>query len=96
MLYCIYMKSYKKIKVQLLKDAATHRAYKKLGAEFALVENIIEKRLAKGFTQATLAHKIGTQQSAIARLESGNYNPSLVFLEKIAKALDTKLVISLS
>jgi len=61
-----------------------------------LAKVIIEKRLAKWFTQANLAHKIGTKQSAIARLESGSYNPSLVFLVKIAKALDTKLTASLS
>lgn len=90
------MKSYTKVKEQLLKDKVTHKAYQELGGEFALVENIIEKRLAKGFTQAALAHKIGTKQSSIARLESGNYNPSLIFLGKIAKALDSKLTISLS
>jgi ribosome-binding protein aMBF1 (putative translation factor) len=89
------MKSYTKIKERLLKDKTIHKAYQKLDSEFALIESIIEKRLAKGYTQAVLAHKIGTKQSSIARLESGNYNPSLVFLEKIAKALDTKLTISL-
>jgi len=90
------MKSYTKIKEQLLKNKDTNNAYQELVGEFALVESIIEKRLAKGFTQADLAHKIGTKQSSIARLESGSYNPSLVFLGKIAKALDTKLTISLS
>ena len=90
------MKSYTKIKEKLLKDKVIHQEYQKLDAEFALAQIIIEKRLAKGFTQATLAHKIGTKQSSIARLESGSYNPSLVFMEKIAKALDTKLTISLS
>ncbi len=90
------MKSYSKIKQQFLKDKTVKKEYQKLGAEFMLAQIIIEKRLAKGFTQATLAHKIGTKQSAIARLESGSYNPSLVFMEKIAKALDAKLVISLS
>ncbi len=90
------MKSYTQIKKRLLKNKATQKAYQELGGEFALVENIIEKRLAKGYTQAVLAQKIGTKQSSIARLESGSYNPSLVFLEKIAKALDTKLNVSLS
>ncbi len=89
------MKSYITIKSQLLKDKATRQAYDDLGAEFMLAQMVIARRLAKGFTQATLANKIGTKQSAIARLESGNYNPSLVFMEKIAKALDTKLKISL-
>ncbi len=96
MLYYQSMKSYTKIKEQLLKDKATHKAYQELGTEFALVQNIIEKRLAKGYTQAKLANKIGTKQSSIARLESGNYNPSLAFLERIAKALDTQLTVSLS
>ena len=90
------MKSYTKIKERLLKDKTTNAEYRKLGAEFMLAQVVIEKRLAKGLTQATLAHKIGTKQSAIARLESGNYNPSLVFMEKVAKALDVKLNISLS
>ncbi len=90
------MKSYTKIKGRLLKDRTTRQEYQKLDAEFALAQTIIEKRLAKGFTQAALAYKIGTKQSSIARLESGNYNPSMAFLEKIAKALDTKVVISLS
>lgn len=90
------MKYYSKIKEQILKDKATRRAYQELGGEFSLIESIIEKRLAKGYTQAVLARKIGTKQSSIARLESGNYNPSLAFLEKIAKALDTKIVISFS
>ncbi len=90
------MKSYTKIKEQLLKDKATREVYQKLGPEFMLAQTIIEKRLSKGFTQAVLAHKTGTKQSAIARLESGSYNPSLIFMEKIAKALDTKLTISLS
>ncbi len=89
------MKSYTKIKEQLLKDKTTRKAYQELGGEFALIESIIEKRLAKGYTQAALAQKIGTKQSSIARLESGSYNPSLVFLGKIAKALDTKVMISL-
>lgn len=90
------MKSYTKIKERLLKDKATNEEYQRLSAEFMLSQIVIEKRLEKGFTQATLAHKIGTKQSAIARLESGNYNPSLIFMEKIAKALDVKLNISLS
>ncbi|MFA5175553.1 MAG: helix-turn-helix transcriptional regulator [Patescibacteria group bacterium] len=90
------MKSYKKIKKQLLKNKTTRKSYQELGGEFALIECIIQKRLDKGFTQAALAHKIGTKQSSIARLESGNYNPSLIFLEKIASALDTKLFISLT
>ncbi|MBT4056345.1 helix-turn-helix transcriptional regulator, partial [Candidatus Peregrinibacteria bacterium] len=59
-------------------------------------EAIIAKRLEQGLTQSELAQKIGTKQSAISRLESGNYNPSFTFLEKVAKALNLNLIVSLS
>ena len=38
-------------------------------------------------TQAELARRVGTQKSNISRLESGNYNPSLDFLVKVARSL---------
>lgn len=90
------MKSYTTFKKQILKDKKIAKAYKALEPEFILVQTIIEKRMEKGLTQAALAQKIGTKQSAIARLESGAYNPSLSFLEKVAKALDAQLVVSMS
>ncbi|MCH5296017.1 MAG: helix-turn-helix transcriptional regulator [Treponema sp.] len=45
-------------------------------------------------TQKQLAEKMGTRQSNIARLESGNYNPSLHFLQRVASALGKRLSIS--
>lgn len=90
------MKSYKQVQNHLLKNRVARKAYEALGPEFALVRAIIEKRLERGLTQAALARKMGTKQSAIARLESGTYNPSFWFLERAAKALDARLVISFS
>lgn len=89
------MKSYKQIKQKFLKRKDVRRAYDSLGSEFALIEMIIEKRLKRGLTQAQLAQKIGTKQTAIARLESGAYNPTVKFLNKVAKALDAKLSLSI-
>lgn len=88
------MKSYDVFKKEILKGKEIRDAYTVLGPEFALIEQIIEKRLQKGLTQTELAKKIGTKQSAIARLESGNSNPSIAFLSKLAKALGTELHIS--
>jgi transcriptional regulator with XRE-family HTH domain len=36
-----------------------------------------------------------TGQATISRLETGNYNPSVKFLRRLAKALDAKLTIRL-
>ena len=89
------MKNYKELKQQLLKDRQTHQAYKKRGPEFELIQLIIERRLKQGLTQAALAKKLNTKQSAISRLECGDYKPSLAFLNRLAKALDAKLYIAL-
>lgn len=90
------MKTYSNFKKELLKNKKLRKEYDKLAPEFAIAQTIIEKRLEKGLSQSELAQKIGTKQSAISRLESGNYNPSIIFLEKVAKALNLNLVISLS
>ncbi len=47
----------------------------------------------KKMTQAELAKRANTKQSNISRFESGNYNPSVEFLRKIAGALDKRLEI---
>lgn len=86
---------FSQIKEEWLKDPELKRLYEESAAEYELMASLIEKRLAKGLTQSALAKKVGTKQSAIARLESGRYNPSLAFLRKVATALDTKLVVSM-
>ena len=50
---------------------------------------IYEARTAAGLTQAELAARVGTRQSAIARLEDADYEGhTLTMLERIAQALD--------
>lgn len=90
------MKNYLQFKKRLLKDEGVRKAYESLEPEFAVAQAVIEKRIEMGLTQSQLAQIIGTKQSAIARLESGNYNPSVTFLGKVAKALGLHLEISFS
>lgn len=52
-------------------------------------------RLLKGLTQQQLADRVGTSQSAIARLENGNANPTLAFVRRVAAALGARLVIQI-
>jgi len=66
-----------------------------LEVEYSIISQVIQKRLEKKMSQKQLAEKIGTKQSAIARLEGGNTNPSVAFLEKVSKALGSKLQISI-
>ncbi len=85
------MKNYKTLKTQLLKNKEIKKNYENLRPEFELARLLIKKRLEKGLTQKELAKKIDTKQSAISRLESGNYNPSINFLKKVIEALGGRL-----
>lgn len=74
---------------EALKDPKFRAEYDRQQPEFAL----IRARIEKGLTQKELAQKIGTKQSVISRLESGRANPSVAFLKKLARALNSHLEI---
>ena len=84
-----------RLKEELFKDPEFKAEYDALEPEYELIRQIISARAEKNMTQKQLAEKIGTKQSNIARLESGNYNPSFQFLQKVAGALDKKLSFAL-
>ena len=65
-----------------------------LKSEFALARAVIEARIAANLTQAQLARKMSTTQSAVARLESGKSLPSTKTLERLAEATGTRLRIT--
>ena len=49
-------------------------------------------RLEKGWTQAELAEKAGTSQSAIHRIEKGGQNISLEMIKKLSEALGNQIL----
>ncbi|OGL42720.1 MAG: hypothetical protein A2W05_02515 [Candidatus Schekmanbacteria bacterium RBG_16_38_10] len=88
--------SFKKHLDESMKDPAFRKAWHDLDPEFELLESIIKAREKAGITQAQLAKKVGTRQSAISRLETGGFkNATVETLKKIADALDAKLVVKL-
>ncbi len=86
---------FSEFKRKSLADPEIKRGYEALELEFSIIKQIIQKRLKKGMSQEDLALKIGTRQSAIARLEGGRINPTVGFLDKVARALGGKLQISI-
>ncbi|GAB2978130.1 helix-turn-helix domain-containing protein [Nocardioides montaniterrae] len=57
------------------------------------IGNLIrDARKHRGLTQAQLADRLGTSQSAINRIEKGHQNLSLEMLERIGTALDSEIV----
>ncbi|EKE15382.1 MAG: hypothetical protein ACD_12C00039G0003 [uncultured bacterium] len=89
------MKNWKQLKAELLKNKAVKKEYDRLTPRYEAISQLISARINNGITQKTLAQKIGTKQSAIARFEAGNVNPSLGFLEKMAEVMGYKLNIKL-
>ena len=80
---------------QWRKDPEFMREYDALEEEFALANALIGARAQANLTQEELAERMGTSQSAIARLESGRTMPSTRTLRKLAEATGTKLRIVL-
>lgn len=85
---------FQELKKEWLKDPKFAKVYNEPDLAMDIGDMITEIRLKFGLTQAQLARKIGTKQPSIARVENGNMLPSLKFLQKISKALKTKLVIT--
>jgi predicted transcriptional regulator len=78
-----------------LKDPKFKKAYDALEVEFQIIHDILKKRIEKDISQKQLAKKIGSDQATISRLESGNYNPSIKFLKRIAKAVGGELKVTI-
>jgi transcriptional regulator with XRE-family HTH domain len=91
------MLTHKELKARALARPDVKAEYDKLEEEFALLDEFLKARAAAGFTQAEVAERIGTTQSAIARLESGSgkHSPSLNTLRKYAHALGCRLELRL-
>jgi transcriptional regulator with XRE-family HTH domain len=91
------MLTHKELKVRALKRADVKFEYDRLDEEFAFLDEFLKARSSAGITQAEVAERIGTTQSAIARLESGNgkHSPSLATLQKYARALGCRLELRL-
>ena len=59
-----------------------------------LIDELIELRKARGWTQQYLAKACGLTQSVVARIESKKSVPTLVTLQKIVSALDATLSVN--
>jgi len=56
-----------------------------------LLEQLVERRRSLGLSQTEVAARMGTSQSALARLESGQSDTRMSTLTRYAAALDTQL-----
>lgn len=57
-----------------------------------LTRIVIRRRMDLGLTQEQLAARMGTSNSAISRIESGQHSTSVQTLQRLAAALDMRFV----
>jgi transcriptional regulator with XRE-family HTH domain len=81
-----------KFKARALSRPEVHAEYDRLAEEFELLDEILKARAASGLTQAQLAERIGTTQSAVARMENAlangrRHSPTIATLRRYAAAL---------
>lgn len=85
------MSNFNKYLDSQLKNEKFKEEFDALGPKYEIIKQIIAERSNQNLTQKELANLIGMRQSHISRLESGNYNPSLEVLQKVAEGLGKEL-----
>lgn len=76
-----------------LKNPKFKKYYDEYGKQLEIAYQILKLRKQKRMTQAELAKKIGTKQSDVARMESGQQNFTTDTLQKIASTFKCDLKI---
>jgi len=87
------MTNFKDFLAEQLKDPEIRAEYDALEPEFSIMQALINARKNSGLTQKQLAEKTGIAQADISKLESGNANPSLRTLQRIAEGMGMRVKI---
>ncbi len=74
-----------------LKDPEFKAEYEALEPEYQLISAMIRAREEQHLSQRQLSEKTGIAQADISRIETGDANPTLKTLQKIAHGLGMKL-----
>lgn len=89
----VHHPTWREIRPGFLADPEVQQAYCDLEPRFAVVRQLIELREKRGWSQRDLAERAGMKQPQLARLETGQVEPKLDTLQRLAMAMDTRLTI---
>ena len=76
-----------------LRNLEFKEEWDKLETEYNMMQAMIDARKKCNITQKELAEKTGITQADISRIETGNGNPTLSVLKRIAEGMDMILKI---
>jgi len=91
------MLTHRQLRTKALERPGVSAEFDRLADEYVLLDEFLKARSEQGLTQAQVAEKIGTTQSAVARMESGSgkHSPTFATLARYAEALGCKLEVRL-
>lgn len=71
-----------------LKNPKIKAEYDALEPEFNIIQAMIDARKTQNITQKQLAERTGIAQADISKLETGNANPTLKMLQRLAAGME--------
>jgi transcriptional regulator with XRE-family HTH domain len=80
---------------RLERDPAFRAEWERLALARQVAELVLRYRVEHGLTQTELAHRLEITQSAVARLESGEVNPTLETLQRLAHQLSIPIALQI-
>jgi len=87
------MSEFKEFLNEQLKDPKFRAEWDALEPEFSIIQAMINARKTSGITQQQLSERSGIAQGDISKIETGNANPSLNTLKKLASGMNMILKI---
>ncbi|MBD5136385.1 MAG: helix-turn-helix transcriptional regulator [Lachnospiraceae bacterium] len=85
------MSDFDKYLEKQLEDSEFKKEWEDLEPEYNMIQAIIDARKRSHLTQKQLAERTGIDQSDISKLETGNANPTLQVLKRLAEGMDMML-----
>ena len=81
---------------ELFDDAERHEDYHVAGAILAFNEEIVREMERKGVTRTELARRLGATPAYVTKILRGRVDFTLATMVRLARALDTELVVQLN
>ncbi len=87
----IFMSDFRNYLNEQLRNPEFKKEWDRLEPEFNMMQAMIDARKRCNMTQKELAERTGIDQSDISKIETGNANPTLAVLKRLAEGMDMVL-----
>jgi Predicted transcription factor, homolog of eukaryotic MBF1 len=88
------MRTFEELLAEYLTDEKFREEWEKSEVQYAIQEAIMDARIRGKMTQKELAEKSGIDRADISKLETGDSNPTIRQLQKLALGMGKKLVVN--